>query len=155
MDSSKKHVLLPDIKDMRLHDRIVRAIRRRHCHVAEVLGVDDFYVKSVEYELFDGDRIDLVAQDKFDAYCILENTTCFVLEVKSKKANHEVLGQLKKAVITMEKIGRSIGHWHSVQGVCVAAEYTKSAIKLIKEENYVPLFWAKNKEDFYFFKAPC
>ena len=77
------------------------------------------------------DRVDLVFQDGYlSAYKGNPNATRYVVELKSKKANHEVVGQLKKAIDGYNEL-LNIKQFCRVIGVAIAKEITPSGLKLL------------------------
>lgn len=133
----------------REHDRILRLLWYNPWLFEDALKLKNIHMlgMEVQYDPFITDeRCDMVFQDKFDAYRLIENTTCYVLELKSKEADHEVLGQLKKAVQTYQKIGNSYKCWNRVIGIAVAKEFTASGMDLIQQEGYLACLW-KEQDD--------
>lgn len=107
------------------------------------LGIDFIFVRGKEY-LFDKrstEAADLVFQDKWDAYCPIPGTILYVVEVKSGRADHEVVGQLKKAVDILGKRGKIIGHWDKVMGIGIAPDWTESGLRVLKDVGYMAFRW--------------
>lgn len=109
----------------------------RHKEVLEAaLGLPYVWIRGKEFVIKnpEKERIDLVFQDKFDAYRGLKDATCFVLEIKKEKGDHELLGQIKKYIDCMERLGKSTSHWGRVKGITAARKYTKSGLRLLWKE---------------------
>jgi len=104
----------------------------------EALQLESIFVKGMEFK-FDNlsdERADLVFQDKWGMYGPKPDTTLFVLELKSGTGDHEIVGQLKKAVQVMRVRERVNKHWHRTVGVAVARKYTRSGLELLWAEGY-------------------
>lgn len=115
------------------HKRMVTCLSYHPEILREVLGLDFVWVRTTEYPLSNvtNERADLVFQDKYNAYHPEPDTTCFVVELKSDLADHEVVGQLQKAVDVLSEQGQRIKHWEHVVGIAVAKRYTRSALSLL------------------------
>jgi RecB family endonuclease NucS len=124
---------------------MVKTLMRHPESLAEPLGKDRLWIRGMEYKILDGDRVDLVVQDH-SIVSVGSDTTCYAIEVKSGKGDHEILGQLKKAVNTLDKIGTAYRHWKHTVGISIAKKYTKSGLSLLLEEGMIPLLWHEDKE---------
>jgi len=113
----------------------------------DALGLDGIWIRSTEYPLSNitKEAADMVFQDKYCSKNSLPDVTCYVMELKSETADHEVVGQLKKAVNVLSEKGIRHGHWNTTKGVAVAKKYTTSGLGLIKAEGYIPLQWNESK----------
>ena len=127
------------------HTRMIRKLCRNPSVLSETLGKEKVWVRDIEHVLHSGDRIDIVAQDHPIARTGT-NTTCYVLEIKSDKGDHEILGQLQKAILAMDKIGKSTKHWKHTKGISIAKEYTESGLKLLLDAGMIPLLWREDKK---------
>ena len=69
----------------------------------KALGIPYIWIRGKEFIVDNNteERADLVFQDKFDPYCGLSESTCFVLELKREKGDHELLGQIKKYISSL------------------------------------------------------
>jgi RecB family endonuclease NucS len=126
------------------HKRMLWYLQQMPRLLAEGLGIEQIWVRGIEYRLKTGDRVDLVAQD----HTIIQvgpDTTCYVVELKSDKGDHEILGQLKKAVVYLQRTGEAIGHWKHTVGVAIAKEYTESGLKLLLDAEMIPLLWMEDE----------
>jgi RecB family endonuclease NucS len=81
----------------------------------------------------------MVVQNRYNPSQILPGTICAVIEVKSDKADHEVSGQLTKAVRVLDSVGKQTGFWESTTGIAIAPAFTISAIELLLSEKYTVL----------------
>jgi len=125
------------------HKRMIEVLWRNPEILRRALSLPFIWIRTMEY-VFDPatqEKIDLVFQDKYNEYRAEPDTVCFVVELKSDTADHEVIGQLKKAVQTMQKKGKKIGHWHKTVGISIAKGYTNSGLKLLWEEGYRAFQW--------------
>lgn len=104
------------------------------------LGLDDIWICCTEYKLYSEERIDVVFQDKWSADKVNPDTTCYLLELKSEMADHEVVGQIAKYIKAMEK-KKIIGHWHDVKGLIVAKDYSSSVLELLFENGVRCFRW--------------
>lgn len=131
------------LEAMTKHEIMLRHIQQNPSLLAAPLGVPQIWIRGVEYGLSSGDRVDMVVQD----HTIVQvgpDTTCYVIELKSDKGDHEILGQLKKAIIHLQRIGESTHHWRKTVGVAIAPKYTKSGLQLLFDENMIPLLWLQS-----------
>jgi RecB family endonuclease NucS len=119
------------------HKQILRYLWKNKEILKEALGLPYIWVRDTEYVIDNEtqEKVDMVFQDMFDPHRGLREATCFALELKRDKGDHEVLGQLKKYVEVLEKISK-YGHWGKVQGIALAQEYTKTGKKLLWDEGY-------------------
>jgi RecB family endonuclease NucS len=122
---------------MSSHKEVLRYLSTNKEVLADALGLPSIWVRSEEYVIDrkTKEKADLVFQDKFDPYQGLKDATCFALELKKEKGDHEVLGQLKKYTNVLNKLSR-YGHWGKVEGIAVAQEYTKSGKELLWDEGF-------------------
>lgn len=127
------------------HKRMVTCLVRHPEIFQKALGLDFVWVRATEYPLSNvtRERADLVFQDNYNAYHPEPDTTCFVVELKSELADHEVMGQLKKAVDVLMEQGRCIKHWDNVVGIAVAKRYTMSALRLLHDAGFRALLWCE------------
>jgi hypothetical protein len=132
------------------HQLMVRQICKETDKLKQAINIRNIWIRSMEY-IFDyttKERIDFVFQDKFDAYNPEPDTTCYVVELKSEIGDHEMVGQIKKAVQAMEKMGQVNKHWNKVVGIAIAKKYTESGIKLLFNEGYRVFQWVGTVEKF-------
>jgi RecB family endonuclease NucS len=138
------------LKKKSLHDQVCSWLAIRHDQVAFLLNSKDFIPVVFELELHEGDFVDMIAYDKVIPYGGRkendEKITCFVVEVKSDKGDHEMLGQLKKSVNAMKMRGSSTRLFDEVRGVAVADNYTPSGLKLLKDEGYDVIYWCQDDD---------
>ena len=92
------------------------------------------------------EHADIVIQNQHNSSCYLPNTVCGVVELKSKVANHEVPGQLYKAVTVLDRFGKSSGLWETTIGIAIAPRYTPSAISTLKDMGYYVLQWVGDQD---------
>ena len=108
----------------------------RHKEALEkTLGLPYVWIKDKEYVIDNvtGERADLVFLDMYDLYKGLPEATCYILELKKDRGDHELLGQIKKYMGAMESI-ISYGYWSTVVGMAVARKFTASGLKLLWKE---------------------
>jgi hypothetical protein len=115
--------------------------------LARALGLDvaKVWFRGREY-VFDAstdERADLVFQDRWDACRGDLGATCFVVELKSDAVDHEVLGQLKKAVDVLDRVGKSTKHWGRTVGIAVGKKFTASGLNLLSSGPYFSLVWSE------------
>ena len=132
------------------HERMVEILSCDKTILAKALGLDvqRVFVRGKEYQ-FDptsDERADLVIQDRFDPYKGDMEATVYVIEVKSDFVDHEVLGQLQKAIDCLYKVGQSIRHWGKVTGVAIAPTYTPSGLQLLKDKGFACLRWREDDD---------
>lgn len=136
-------------KELREHDIIVKSFCKNSDKIANLLNLPKVWVRATEHPIFDENRVDIVFQDYFNPYRHeKEKTTCYIVEVKSDRADHEVLGQIEKGIIAFKKIGKNMSFWKDVKGLCVAPSITKSAKKILEENNHK--FINCKKLDYYY-----
>lgn len=130
----------------REHDRMLTYLWRHPEVLGKSLHLPNVWIVMREYVLGPdtSERADLVFKDRFEPRNVTGEATCFVLELKSGKADHEVLGQIQKAVNHLTKKGKSTGHWKEVRGVCVAKTYTESAKQLLKDAGFTACVWVES-----------
>ena len=124
---------------------MVKLLMRYPEALSKPLGKERIWIRGMEYGILNGDRVDLVAQDHA-VTSVGPDTTCYAIEVKSGKGDHEILGQLKKAVNALGKIGSACHHWKHTVGISVAKKYTESGLSLLLEEGMIPLVWREDKK---------
>jgi len=119
------------------HKEVLTYLSKNKEVLAKALGLPSIWVRSAEFVIDrkTKEKADLVFQDKFDPYKGLKDATCFALELKKEKGDHEILGQLKKYTGALNKLIK-YGHWGKVEGVAVAQEYTKSGKELLWDEGF-------------------
>ena len=119
------------------HKEVLQHLSKNKEVLANALGLPSVWVRSEEYVIDQEtkEKIDLVFQDEFDPHQGLRDATCFALELKKEKGDHEVLGQLKKYTNVLKKLSK-YGHWGKVEGLAVASDYTKSGKKLLWDEGF-------------------
>lgn len=129
------------------HRRMVDILARNPQILRNALRLDGMWIRMTEYPLshITKEAADMVFQDKYCSKNSLPNVTCYVMELKSDTADHEVVGQLKKAIHTLHEKGTRTGHWNTTKGVAVAKKYTASGLGLVKAEGYIPLQWVESK----------
>jgi RecB family endonuclease NucS len=130
------------------HDRMVGKLWRNPCILATALDVDRIWIRAKEYPIDKdtSEAADLVFQDGH--ICSASpDTTCFVLELKSSIADHEVIGQLNKAVNHLEKRGKTTNRWNNVIGVAIAKKFTKSGLDLLNDKGYVSFMWMESNDN--------
>lgn len=128
----------------REHDRLSHLLCYNKWLLEEALGIEYLWLQAREYEydpVLTDEKCDLVFMDKFSPYEALKDTTCYIVEIKSDEADHEVLGQLKKYIKVMERKGKAIDFWNKVQGVAIARSFTNSGLELLKEEGFKCFIW--------------
>jgi hypothetical protein len=133
--------------DQREHDRMVGVIFQDTSILKSALRLPRVFVRGREF-VFDwttGERADLVFQDRFDAYKGDTDAVAHVLELKSDLGDHEIVGQLDKAVQAVFKIGQATKHWGKVVGVAVARRYTASGVRLLRDAGHVSFLWSEDR----------
>lgn len=133
---------------MSKHSEMIRSLLENPRPLQKALNLPDIWIRQVEAPFGVNERADMIFHDGFYTRdgCVLsppQNWKCYVLELKSDVADHEVVGQLKKAVDAFEAVGRSTNHWNHVVGVAVAPEYTSSGLALLKQFGYHALVWSE------------
>ena len=118
---------------MKTHTELVNHFYYNKKVLEDALGLSYVWIRDREYLINrnTNERADLVFQDMFDPYKALKEATCYVLEIKKEKGDHEILGQLMKYIEVVEKIGKSTGHWGTVKGMAAAHDYTESGVRLL------------------------
>lgn len=142
---------MPDeVKDTE-HKRMVNILWNNKAILAKAFGIDasKLFVRGREFVLNSdtNERADLVFQDRWDAYSGDSNITCFVIELKSDVVDHEVLGQLKKAVDVLTKLGKSTGHWGRVVGMAIGKRFTQSGLELLSSDPYYSFEWCESGDN--------
>ena len=129
------------------YERMIDMLWRNPKLLSSALGLDRIWIRAREYsiDIDTKEAADLVFQDSHICLASLE-TTCFVLELKSNIADHEVLGQLDKAVNQLKKKGQAIGHWGNVIGVAIAKVFTKSGLSLLSDKGYMSFIWMESDD---------
>lgn len=135
------------------HKRMLWLLQQNPDLLAEAIGVPQIWIRGVEYPLSTGDRVDMIAQNH-TITSVGPDTTCFVIELKSDKGDHEILGQLKKAMTIVQRIGESTKHWKRTLGVAIARKYTDSSLILLYDAGMIPLLWKENKGAVKLTEAP-
>ena len=128
------------------HQRMIEILARNPEILRSALGLSYVFIrdKEVNIDPLSDEKADLIFQDKFDISCPPIDTRLFVLELKSEAGDHELLGQLKKAVDKFSRLGKSIKHWNEVIGITVAKDYVRSALSLLKNQNYKAFIWSES-----------
>lgn len=89
------------------------------------------------------EKADMVFQNKYDSYEMnIPNTTCYVVELKSEKVDHEVLGQLRKSITFFER--QKYG-FDKVVGVAIGKTFTDSALEMLKNDNVICLIYGEER----------
>jgi hypothetical protein len=129
------------------HKRMVGILWRDKSIFASALNLDAgklwFRGKEFVFNNATNEKADMVFQDRWDAYRGDEGATCFVVELKSDQVDHEVLGQLKKAVDAMDRWGKSTKHWDRTVGVAVGKRFTASGLELLASGPYFCFEWVE------------
>lgn len=125
------------------HKRMIWHLCKNKYLLEDALKIskNSLWIRGIELPVND-DFVDLVIQDKDDPYTRLPNITTYIIELKSEKANHESLGQLKKYVnfFNTQKY-----RFDYVKGVSIAKHYTESGLKLLLDEGYIVLVWGEKR----------
>jgi len=123
------------------HQEIVDILWKNPSLIRSAMGWDTIWVKGREYRYNNTseERADMVVQNRYNPSCILPGTVCAVLEIKSDQADHEVSGQLTKAVRVLDRVGKQTGFWESTTGIAIAPAFTNSALELLLAEKYTAL----------------
>lgn len=105
------------------------------------------WVWGTEY-VFDtktNEKADIVLQDKYNSFHAEPNTTCYVVEVKATEVgDHQLLGQIKKAVDILSEQGNRIKHWDKTQGVAIARSFTSSGLRMVLEQGYRAFLYSEH-----------
>jgi len=114
------------------HKEVLNNIFNHKDALEKALGLPYVWVRGKEHLVCNksGEKADLIFQDMFDPYKGLREATCYILELKKEKGDHELLGQIKKYMMSMEKQAR-YGHWTDVKGLAVAPSFSESCLKLL------------------------
>jgi hypothetical protein len=132
------------------HKRMIDILWRNKGILAKAFGLDasKLFVRGREYVLDSrtNERADLVFQDRWCASQGDSGATCFAVELKSDVIDHEVLGQLKKAVDILTKIGKNTGHWGRVVGMAIGKKFTQSGLSLLSMDPYYSFEWCESGE---------
>ena len=123
---------------MKTHTQLVNYFFKNKGVLEDALGLPYVWIRDKEFVInrATNERADLVFQDAYNPYKVSTDITCFALEIKKDKGDHEILGQLKKYIEVLERIGSSTKHWGKVRGVSAAHNYTESGIRLLWKENF-------------------
>ena len=128
------------------HEKIIKKIRKRPELLAIAMELPNLWIRGAELSLGWGndpyeERVDLDFQNQFDSWKILPKTTAYVVELKKGQADHEVIGQIQKAIES--RIAKMVGtnHWHNVEGVLIAESYTDTTLKMLKTNNHHILYY--------------
>ena len=125
---------MPEEKKDSEHKRMIDILWRDKSILARAFGIDSskIWIRGREFLLNNEtkEKADLVFQNRFNAYSGDSDITCFVLELKSDVVDHEVLGQLKKAIDVLTKVGKNTGHWGRVVGMAIGKKFTQSGLSL-------------------------
>lgn len=132
------------------HERMLTILWRTPEILQQALKLDSIFIRGTEHSIcpLSDDRADLVFQNKINLFCPEEDTILYVVELKSHdEADHILLGQIKKAVEILRKVGKQTKHWNQVRGLAIAKGYTKSGLRLIFEEGYRAFLWSESRND--------
>mgnify|MGYP001809986480 CR=1 FL=1 len=137
------------------HQEIVDILWKNPSLIKSAMGWDTIWVKAKEfrYNSQTEERADMVVQNQYNPSLILPGTICAVIEVKSDKADHEVLGQLTKAVRIFDLIGNQTQFWESTTGIAIAPAFTASAVELLRSEKYTALEMVSHSSGFILSKV--
>ena len=128
------------------HRKMLRILWWNPELLKEGLKLDRIWMRNMEH-VFDPttqEKADLIFQDKFNAYNPEEGTICFVVELKSDLGDHEIVGQLKKAVYRLDKKGKATGHWEQTVGIAIARKFTQSGLELLWSEGFRAFTWSES-----------
>jgi len=125
------------------HEEMLQILWKNPTLISTAMQWKSVWVRGKEYRYnpMSAERADLVLQNQYSASEVLPDTICAVVELKSDKADHEVQGQLTKAVRVLSCIGEQTRHWSRTTGIAIAPAFTTSAIELLKSSNYTVLEW--------------
>jgi hypothetical protein len=131
---------------MKTHTQMLDNICKHKESLEKALGIPYVWIRGKEFQVnpVSDEKADLIFQDMFDPYVALSEATCFVLELKKGRGDHELLGQIKKYMNCMEK--RAYGHWSKVKGIAVAPDFTDSGLKLLWKENIRTFIYSEDRE---------
>lgn len=117
---------------MNSHKEVLDNIFKHKESLEKALGLPYVWIRSKEFVVdnVSEERADLVFQDMFDPYRGLPEATCYILELKKEKGDHELLGQIKKYMDAMEA-QKKYKHWGFVKGIAVAPDFSKTCLKLL------------------------
>jgi len=130
------------------HERILFLLFYNSFLIKEALNLNDIWIQGIEvkYNSMSEEHADMIFRDKYDPFVIFPDSTCYILELKSEEADHEVVGQIKKVVTILDKKGNSINHWNKTTGIAIAKSFTQSGLDLLKQEKYNAFLWSENKD---------
>jgi len=123
------------------HREMVKVLWRDTEILRTALNLPRVWVRAMEYQFQSGEAADLVFQDRFNASSGDPEATCYVVELKSRKADHELVGQLRKYINILRRIGKSTSQYGNVVGIAIAPEYSQSALKMLWEDGVRVLIW--------------
>lgn len=117
---------------MKSHKEVLKNIFRHKEALEKALGLPYVWVSGMEVQVANesNERADLVFRDMYDPYRGLPEATCYILELKKERGDHELLGQIEKYMDAMRKRARH-GHWTDVKGLAVAPEFSNSCLRLL------------------------
>jgi hypothetical protein len=127
------------------HKRMIGVLFKDKSILAKALGIQPskLWIRGIEciIDRDTGECADMIFQDKWDAYRGDLTATCFVVELKSDFGDHELLGQLKKAMDVYDRIGKSTKHWGRTVGIAIAPTFTASGVQLLEDGPYFSFRW--------------
>lgn len=129
------------------HKRMINLLCNDTSILKSALKLPDLWIRTTEYIINEStkEKADLIFQNKYDSFNRNpEDTVCYVVELKSDKVDHAVLGQLKKYVDVLDKKGKTHGHWYKTIGIAISKEFTDSGLELIKQQGYLAFKWFEN-----------
>ncbi len=129
------------------HSRMLHLLSYNYEILQEALSLPSVWIKGLEFVFSnDDEKIDMIFQDRFNASSYDPETTLFVVELKSDIGDHELIGQIKKAVVAMEKQGKAYHCWNKVTGIAIAPQFTNSGLELLWQENYKAFQWHETND---------
>lgn len=133
---------------MKSHTEILDNIFKHKESLEKALNLPSIWIRDKEYVInkATGEKADLVFQDKHDHYRGLPDTTCFVLELKKDKGDHEILGQLQKYMDVL-KLQIKYKHWDKVKGIAVAPSFTDSCLKLLWKNKIKTFIYSEDRNE--------
>ena len=132
---------------MKSHAEMLDNIWKHKDALEKALGLPYIWIRDKEYVVdnISGERADLVFQDMFDAYQGLPDATCFILELKRDRGDHELLGQIKKYMDCMERKIR-YKHWGKVEGLAVARDFSDSGLRLLWKAKIRTFIYSEDRD---------
>jgi hypothetical protein len=125
----------PGTKTKLKQDAIVKGIHKQCLDsLRTILGAqDDFYLHNIEHPCEPYGAVDMVYDDK---------VTCFPLEVKKDRAEHDIIGQIMKYDLCC-RLKLHLKHYYKVQPITVCSSYEKFTLSQLKQLKVITIKFAE------------